>query len=142
MILDYSKMEVYLSKDVLESFAAICFLLVDSNTDGILIGHKRGHMFFVERILQTQRSFFSSEKKFLSLNKQLDHRILGFYSFKTDQRKIKKILAPFAYGKVFLRISIDKKGRLEIKPFVIEHEKNFYLSPIKFRSDRQRKTYG
>jgi hypothetical protein len=131
-------MEVYLSKDVLESFSALRLLLADSSADGILIGHKRGHMFFVERILPSQRSFFSSEEKFLSLNKQLDHRILGFYSFKTDQRKIKKILAPFAYGKIFLQMFIDRKDRLEIKPFVIEHEKDFHLSPIKFRSDRQR----
>lgn len=132
-------MEVFLSEEVLESLSALRLVLSGANSDGFLIGHRRAHMFFVERIFPTCRGFFSSEKIFLSLIKSLNFRLLGFYSFQADQKKINKLLAPFSYGKLFLNIEIDKKNQLVIKPFVIEHEKDFFLSPIKFRSDRQRK---
>lgn len=132
-------MEVYLSEEVLESLSALRFALSDATTDGLLIGHRRGHMFFVERIFPSCRGFFTSEKNFISLIELFNNKILGFYSFRADQRKIKKILAPFSYGKLFLNIEINKKGHMVIKPFVIEHEKDFFLVPIKFKSNRQRK---
>jgi len=132
-------MEVYLSEEVLKSLSALRLVLSGATKDGLLIGHKRGHMFFVERILPTCRGFFSSENIFLSLIELFNNKILGFYSFRADQKKTKKILAPFSYGKLFLNIEIDKKGQMVIKPFVIEHEKDFFLVPIKFKSNRQRK---
>jgi hypothetical protein len=133
------EMEVYLSEEVLESLSALRLDLSDANTDGFLIGHRRAHMFFVERIFPSRRGFFSSEKIFLSLIKLLHYRILGFYSFLADQKKTNKLLSPFFYGKLFLSIEINKKNQLVIKPFVIEHEKDFFLSPIKIKSNRQRK---
>jgi hypothetical protein len=132
-------MEVYLSEEVLESLSALRSVLSDATTDGLLIGHRRGHMFFVERIFPSCRGFFTSEKKFISLIELFNNKILGFYSFRANQTKIKKILAPFSYGKLFLNIEIDKKDQVVIKPFVIEHEKDFFLVPIKFKSNRQRK---
>ncbi len=132
-------MEVYLSEEALTSFAALRLVLSGTNTDGFLIGHKRGLMFFVERIFPSRRGFFSSEEIFLSFIKLLDNKILGFYSYQPDQKKINKILAPSSYGKLFLNIDINTKSQLVIKPFVIEYQNDFFLSPIKFKSHRQRK---
>jgi hypothetical protein len=132
-------MEVYLSEEALESLSALRLVLSDATTDGLLIGHRRGHMFFVERIFPSCRGFFSSEKIFISLIELFNNKILGFYSFQADQKKINKILAPISYGKLFLSIEINKNGQMVIKPFVIEHEKKFFLVPIKFKSNRQRK---
>jgi hypothetical protein len=132
-------MEVYLSDEALESFTALRLALSVTKTDGVLIGHRRGQMFFVERILPYCRGLFPSEDMLLSLFKLLNNRMLGFYSFHADQKKIKKILAPLHYGRLFLEIENDEKGQMVIKPFVIEHEKDFFLSPIKFKSPSQRK---
>ncbi len=132
-------MEVYLAEEVLKSLSALRLALSDATKDGLLIGHKRGHMFFVERIFPSRKGFFSSEKIYLSFIKLLNDNILGFYSFRADQKRIKKILAPLSYGKLFLRIEIDNKDQMVIKPFVVEHEKDFFLVPIKFKSNRQRK---
>lgn len=109
-----------------------------SNTvsDGFLIGHKRGSLFFIEKAFPSQKGFFSSLREYFELKQKLDDRLLGFYSFKTNETKLKKILAPVAYGKVYLRIEADQTERLEIKPFIIEFDQDFYLLPIDLKPIR------
>jgi hypothetical protein len=127
-------MEVFLSKEASQSFSALQCGLPNMNTDGFLIGHKRGNMFFVEKILPSSKGFFSSPQKYFKLKKKLGDKILGFYSFQMNERQLKKILTPFAYGKIFIRLDLDKTDRLEIKPFAIEHDQNFFLQPINLKS--------
>ncbi len=129
-------MEVLLSAAAFQSFFAIQCDLSHTNTDGFLLGHKRGNSFFVETTLPSQKGFFSSQKKYFELKQKLDDKILGFYSFQTSESKIKKILAPLAYGKIFLRLDQDKNNRLDIKPFVIEYEQDFFLLPVNLKSVR------
>jgi hypothetical protein len=132
-------MEVYLSEEVTESLSALRLDLSSANTDGFLIGHRQAHLFFVEKIFPSCRGFFSSKKVFLSLTKLLHNRILGFYSFQVDQKKTNKLLSPLFYGRLFLDVKINKKNQMVIQPFVIEHEEDFFLSPIKIKFNRQRK---
>ena len=127
-------MEVFLSKEASQSISALQCSLSNTNTDGFLIGHKRGGLFFVENILPSPKGFFSSPQKYFKLNKNLEDKILGFYSFQTNEKQLKKILTPFAYGKIFLRLNLDKTDRLKIKPFAIEHDQSFFLQPIDFKS--------
>ena len=129
-------MKVHLAEAVRRLFAAHKLLLTSSNPDGMLLGHKRGDLFFVENILPSPSSFFPSIQKYLSLSQILDHQILGFYSFKTNESKIKKLLCPLAYGKIFLQLDLRDDGQMDIKPFIIEYEKAFFLSPLKFKSNR------
>jgi len=127
-------MEVFLSKEASQSFSALQCGLPNMNTDGFLIGHKRGNMFFVEKILPSSKGFFSSPQKYFKLKKRLGDKILGFYSFQMNERQLKKILTPFAYGKIFIHLDLDITDRLEIKPFAIEHDQNFFLQPLNLKS--------
>jgi len=129
-------MEVLLSEEVIQSFSALQCGLSDTNTDGFLIGHKRGNMFFIEKIFPSQKGFFSSYQKYLAMKKNLYDKILGFYSFQTTDSKLKKILAPIAYGKIFLRLDRDKTDQLVIKPYAIEYDQDFFLLPIDLKSAR------
>jgi len=129
-------MEVFLSAEAIQSLSAIQCCLSSTITDGFLIGHKRGGMFFIEKTLPSQKGFFSSQRKYFELRQKLEDKIIGFYSFQTNESKLKKILAPLAYGKIYLRLDLDKTNRLEIKPFVIEHDRGFFLLPIKLKSVR------
>ena len=126
-------MEVFLSAAAFRSFAAIQCDLSHTNTDGFLLGHKRGNVFIVETALPSQKGFFSSQKKYFELKQKLEDKILGFYSFQTNENKIKKILAPLAYGKIFLHLDQDKNNPLNIKAFVIEYEQDFFLLPINLK---------
>jgi hypothetical protein len=128
------KMQVYLSEEAKQFISALHCCLNKTNADGFLIGHKRGAMFVVERILPSSSGFFSSPEKYFELKNMLDDRILGFYSFRTNETKLKKILTPFAFGKIFLSLDLENSDRLEIKPFVIEHDRKFHLQPINLRS--------
>lgn len=129
-------MEVLLSEEVIQSFSALQCGLSDTNTDGFLIGHKRGDLFFIEKIFSSQKGFFSSDQKYFAMKQNLDDKILGFYSFQTTDSKLKKILAPIAYGKIFLRLDRDKTDQWVIIPYAIEHDQDFFLLPIELKSAR------
>ena len=128
-------MEVYLSEEAIESFSALQCGPSGSNPDGFLIGHKRGRLFFIEKIFPSRKGFFSSAKEYFAMKEKLDDRILGFYTFQTTDSKLKKILSPMAYGKVFMRFDRNKKDRWVIKSFFIEQEKDFFLLPINIKSE-------
>lgn len=123
-------MDAYLSQEAYQSLTALSLISSSSNSDGILIGHKRGHRYFIEKILPTLKGFFPSIEKYFVMNQLFDDKLLGFFSFEPDEKKIKKILAPFACGKLFLRIHLNKSKKMTIKPFIINYEKDFFLSPI------------
>jgi len=127
-------MDVYLSQEAYQSLAALILISSSSNSDGLLIGHKRGHRFFVEKIFPSLPGFFPSLKKYHELDQLFNGKLLGFFSFKPDEKKIKKILAPFACGKLFLEINLIQQKKMAIKSYVIDYENEFFLLPVKLTS--------
>jgi len=123
-------MDVYFSREAFKTLEAQKIIATQQNSDGIILGHKRGQSFFVEKIVSTTKGFFPSLKKFYSLNTIYKDSIVGFYSFFTEEKKTKKILAPFAHGKLYLDIRISKSNILQIKPYSIEYDKVFFFSPL------------
>ncbi|MFC2160261.1 hypothetical protein ACFLRX_01265 [Acidobacteriota bacterium] len=124
-------MDVYFSPEAIQTLEAKKIITTQQNSDGIILGHKRGKSYFVEKIVSTTKGFFPSLEKYFSLNVIYKDRIVGFYSFFTEENKTRKILAPFAHGKLYLDISIAKSKTLKIKPYSIEFEKVFFFSPLK-----------
>lgn len=109
-------------------------IILGARLDGFLLGHKRGHRLFVEEILPTQRGFFPSLEKYISLNTLFTDRIIGFFSFTPDDSTTRKILAPFAQGKLFLDITPGDSKKLDIKSYTVDFDEKFYLSPVKIKS--------
>lgn len=129
-------MEVFLSKEVIQSLAALQSGLPGATGDGFLIGHKRGSVFFVEKAVPSQKGFFFSWQNYFELSEKLDDKICGFYSFRTSESRLKKILSPLAYGKIFLRLEPDHTHRLGIESFVIAYDREFFLQQIELKSAR------
>lgn len=127
-------MDAYLSEETYQSLAALILISSRSSSDGFLIGHKRGHRFFVEKIFPSTPGFFPSLKKYHELDQLFNGKLLGFFSFNPDEKKIKKILAPFACGKLFLEISSNQQKKMTIKSYVIDYENEFLLLPVKLTS--------
>ena len=125
-------MDAYISAEARKFLQAQ--IILGARIDGFLLGHKRGHRLFVEEILPTQRGFFHSHEKYVALNKLLKDRIIGFFSFNPEENTTKKILAPFAQGKLFLDITPRDGHRLDIKSYAIDFDERFYLSPIKLKN--------
>ena len=82
------------------------------------------------------KGFFPSLKKYHELDELYEGQLLGFFSFRPDEKKINKLLAPHAYGKLFLEINLNPQKRLKIKSYVVAYEKDFFLSPIKLKNFR------
>lgn len=124
-------MDAYLSQEAYQSLNVINLISSSSSSDGLLVGHRRGHRFFVEKIFPSLPGFFPSLKKYHELDQFFDGKLLGFFSFNPDEKKIKKILAPFACGKLFLEISSNQQKKISIKSYVIDYENEFLLLPVK-----------
>jgi hypothetical protein len=122
-------MDVYLTEEAHSFLQAIN--MVKGDHDGLLLGHKRGHRFIVEKIFPTHRGFFSSQEQYIALNRHFGDRVIGFFSFNPDERKVNKILGPLAQGKLYLRINTQGDDTLDIQPFRIDFEDRFFLSPIR-----------
>jgi hypothetical protein len=127
-------MDSYLSQEAYKSLTALSIISSSSSSDGLLIGHKRGHRFFVEKIFPSLPGFFPSLKKYHELDQLFSGKLLGFFSFNPDEKKLKKILAPFACGKLFLEISSNQQKKMTIKSYVIDYEKEFFLIPLRLTS--------
>jgi len=124
-------MDVYFSLEAFRTLEAQKIIATQQHCDGIIIGHKRGQSFFVEKIVPTTKGFFPSLEKFYSLNTIYRDGIVGFYSFFSSEKKTKKILAPFAHGKLYLEIHVSRSNTLQIKPYSIEYDKKFFFSALK-----------
>lgn len=129
-------MDAYLCREAFQFLEALSLTHTKSNPDGLLIGHQRGCRFYVERAFSCGKGFFPSLKDFILLNQLFEDKILGFFSFYSEEKKVKKILAPIACGKLFLEIQKDKKKGMTIKPFIIEFNNEFILSPLQLRFPR------
>ncbi len=125
-------MDVYLSDEAYSFLKALNLLKGDR--DGLLLGHIRGHRFFVEKIFPTQKGFFSSKEQYISLSQHFGDRVIGFFSFSPDERKANKILSPLTQGKLYLNIQSQGENGLDIRSFKIDFEDRFYLSPIRLKS--------
>lgn len=129
-------MDAYLSREAYQSLTALWLVSSNSIPDGFLIGHKRGHRFFVEKIFPSLEGFFPSLEKYQELDKLFKEKILGFFTFRPDEKKIKKILAPFAYRKLFLEINLNTQKEMAVKPYIIDRDKEFLLLPIKLKKPK------
>jgi hypothetical protein len=125
-------MDAYLSDEARNSLEALN--IVRGDQDGLLLGHMRGHRFFVEKIFPTQKGFFSSQKQYISLNQHFSDRVIGFFSFNSNEQKAKKVLAPLTQGKLYLSIHSQGDDALDIQSYMIDYKDRFYLSPIRLKS--------
>lgn len=129
-------MDVHFSNEAYTQLQALAQITTSANSDGFLLGHRRGQVHWIEKIFPTSRGFFPSEEKFRALQDLFQDRIIGFFTFIPNEKKTKKLLAPFACGKVYLEIKKNRSQRLFLKPFLIEYEKKFFLSPIRRRKSQ------
>jgi len=123
-------MDVYISLEAYKMLSTFSFVLSEFNANGLLLGHKRGHRFFVEKIFPTCKGFFSSLDSYLDIEKKYGDKILGFFTLGNEEGKTKKILVPYAYGKIFLEITPNKKKNLSFKSYIIDYDNKFFLSYI------------
>jgi len=127
-------MDAYLSGEASLFLKALNLASPRPKAEGFLIGHKRGQRYFVERVLPSQQGFFSRFENLYALDKLFEGKLIGFFTFQASKKKMKKILVPFAFGKLFLDIHLKQSKQMAIRPYVIDFANSFFLSPIRLKS--------
>ena len=72
-------MDAYLTQEARQFLTAIS--LMSSRASGLLLGHLRGHRFFVEKVFPFPKNSSISLKKLLRLQHHFQDSIIGFFSF-------------------------------------------------------------
>lgn len=126
-------MDAYLSREAYQTLEALSLLAPRKNFSGLLLGHKRGHRYFVERALPTLDGTLISPQDYFDLDRILDGKIIGFFAAQAEEYKTKRVLAPFAYGKLFLEVELSKKTTIKVKPYVIDYAEDFFFAPIRLK---------
>ncbi|MFQ6069139.1 MAG: hypothetical protein ACE5LC_01280 [Candidatus Aminicenantales bacterium] len=124
-------MDAFLTKEAYQSLCGLHTISSPAQVDGLLFGHKRGERYYVEKIIPTQKGFFSSLESFIQGERLFEEEPIGFFSFHCGKKKLEKILKPFAYGRLFFEIKKGPKKRMEIKSFTIDFDKDFFLTSVK-----------
>jgi hypothetical protein len=126
-------MDAYLSREAYRFFLGLNLVSMKPNQEGLLIGHKRGHRFFVEKVFPTKKGFYSSLENYFALEEHFRGKLIGFFTYEADTKKKRKILLPFACGQLFFDIHLTKKKKMTIKSYVIDYKKDFYLLPVNLK---------
>jgi hypothetical protein len=122
-------MDAYLAEEALLDLEGQALDPLPRKTAGLLLGHKRGPRFFVEKIFPCRAAFFSTLKNYRTLDNHFNGKIIGFYSFGSNSRKRRQLGRPFACGKLYLEIRPGRK-KLTVKPSVIDYKNSFYFQPV------------
>jgi len=125
-------MDVFIAEEARAGLRADALVTSSEGRRGLLLGHRRGPRYFVARVFPLGGRSFPAASRLRELDDLFDGRIIGFYSGREPDPGPGGILQPFAYGKLFLRVSgtAIRSRPLAVKPWVIEYDKTFFLSPI------------
>lgn len=123
-------MDAYLSREAQQFLTASG--LISHHSSGLLLGHLRGHRFFVEQAFPFPINSPLSLKKLLQLHQHFQDRIIGFFSFQSNDKNLDRFMTPLALGKLFLQI--DFQETMVFRPFRIEYADKFFLDPIKLKT--------
>jgi len=132
-------MDAFLGREAYRTLEALALLSPQPGCEGFLVGHKRGQRYIIEKIIPLPRGLSRALENFYFLDKLFQGKILGFFGTSSSEKKLKRILKPFGYRKIFLDIQLDRKKKLAFRASLIDYKKNYFLSPIKIKLPKRGK---
>jgi len=123
-------MDAYISRRASTELKAAVLLYAEKDRIGFLIGHKRGHRYFVESIIHSYSDSLFTENIFFTLNDLFADKIIGFFSLSTNKDKRNIFFNPLGVGKLLIDIHPGEKSIFKLKSFQIDYEGRYQLKPI------------
>lgn len=122
-------MDVYLTEEVWQYLRAQALESPRRRACGLLLGHRRGGRFFVERVYPCSSGPFPSARKYRVLDGIFEGKIIGFYSSGRRAGPAARKLPPFSYNKLYLEFDPHPEKGLILRPAVVEYSDAFHLVP-------------
>jgi hypothetical protein len=98
-------------------------------TWGVLVGHRRGARFIVEKALPAGAAQTVPDEALLAgLDIVWPARTIGLVAVRPGAEFRKAACGPAWYGKVVLELAGTAKAP-QVRPFVVEFERKFFLAP-------------
>lgn len=98
---------------------------------GLLLGHKRGGRFIIEKAVPCGPGVFPGRNAYPRLAILFGDALVGFYSSSPPNRR--EPPPPFSVGKVFLTVKAGPRG-LSRKAFLADYTSRFLWKPLKIVS--------
>ena len=136
-------MDVFISQRALKELQAAVLLHSEKENLGFLIGHRRGHRYFIENIIPSLSDILVNENVFFSMNDLFTDKVIGFFSLSSNKTNKKKFLNPIGAGKILLEIRAGDNRILKLESFQIDYEDGYKLKPIEISlKELKDKKYG
>lgn len=123
-------MDAYISQRASEELKAAVLIYPEKDIAGYLLGHKRGHRYFIENVIHSDSDILFVENIFFSLNDLFSGKIIGFFSLSSNQNNRKNFLNPLGIGRLLIDIQPGKSSIYKLKSFQIDYEYVYKLKPI------------
>lgn len=122
-------MDAFIAADARQAFDALTTLSPGRKLLGVLIGHKRGHRFIVERIFPAPPGFRLDERDILRADEAFAGRAIGFFA-SGDMARLKAALrGPAAAGRLLLSVRTEKRGPA-FKAYAVDFDGRFRFVPL------------
>ena len=110
-------------------------------TWGVVVGHRRGPRFIVEKVAAGgSPGTVPGERSLAGIAKVWPGRIIGIAVVRPDAAFKKALLGPAWYGKLVLELAGSLKAPA-LRPHVVEFERRFFLDPIALASAAKEKAH-
>jgi len=126
-------MDAFLTIEAQQALRAVKAISPRKSAGGLLIGHKRGRRFFVEKAFPAPSGFTPSPGSLAVLDSVFDGRIIGFFRFNPGEKDERDLLQPFACGKLFLAVESRSKAESVLIAYLIDYDGCFLLEQIPLR---------
>jgi hypothetical protein len=127
-------MDVYLTREALLQLQAVD--IFSRRGEGLLIGHKRGHRFFVEYVLAVPRALTASAAKRQRVKALLEDSFLGHFCFAEAEAYLKRALVPGLVGTVLLVVDHNPAQKSMFKAYTVEFDGTYRLAPLNVKLAR------
>ncbi len=121
-------MDAFIASEARQSLAALSALSGGKKLFGVLVGHKRGHRFIVEKAFPAQ-AFRFSPAGFARADELFAGKVLGFYA-SGDLARIKaQLRRPYAAGRLLLAVRTTKSAP-SFKAYAVDFDGRFRVVPL------------
>jgi hypothetical protein len=121
--------DAYITAEALQILEALDALNPRRRRSGVLIGHKRGRRFIVERILPAPANFDPKPAVLGRLDEIFAGKAVGFFSSGDLTRTRAGLRQPLAAGRLLLATESRRRAR-RVKAWAVDFDGRFRFIPI------------